>query len=588
MVMALLALVAKLVTVQVLHSSAYAEAAQQESSHQVVVPALRGGIYARNGAPLAMSVPTEDIISDDFQVAHPLTLAAALSPLLHVPAATLAPELHQRSGYVVLAKQVSQSNAAIISRDAFPGITMVADSTRVVTNGNLALPVLGFTNGAGAGAAGLEYGDNSVLSGRAGKETILESPGGVALPQTPVTDKVASQPGTGVELTLDTQLQYESEQALASAIESSQSVSGIAIVMDVKTGQILSMANLVSTHPDAPVQATAPAVKTSAGGVVAIGPSDPVDEAPSNFAVTKLYEPGSVFKLVTFSAALQYGLINPNTVFTVPDQIQLDGSTFHDAEVHPTESLTATQILAQSSNIGTSEIAQMLGEQRLLNQVQNLGFGEPTGLNFPGESPGLLATATQWEPTDYVSLPIGQVDAVSALQVLDAYNAVANGGMFVQPKLVLGTIGSSGAVTATAPSPTHRAFSPVVDSELTNMLEQVVAEGTGTSATVPGYTVAGKTGTAQIPTQGQDSYVAGAYMASFVGFAPATNPTFSMIVVLDRPTPIFGGTVAAPVFAQIMSYALHRYDIPTTPGAATAVNPTTTKETAASQAQDIT
>jgi cell division protein FtsI (penicillin-binding protein 3) len=284
---------------------------------------------------------------------------------------------------------------------------------------------------------------------------------------------------------------------------------------------------------------------------------------------------------------LQDGIINPNTVFSVPDQIQLDGSTFHDAEPHPTEALSATQILAQSSNIGTSEIAQDLGEQRLLAQVQDLGFGEPTGLAFPGESPGLLATAAQWEPTDYVSLPIGQVDAVSALQVLDAYNAVANGGVFVQPKLVEATVGADGTMTATKASPTHRVISPAVDSELTNMLEQVVAEGTGTSAVVPGYTVAGKTGTAQIPTAGNDSYIPGAYMASFVGFAPAQNPTLSMIVVLDRPTPIFGGTVAAPVFSQIMSYALHRYDIPTTPGAAT-TPPAGSSTTASDQTQDIT
>jgi cell division protein FtsI (penicillin-binding protein 3) len=185
-----------------------------------------------------------------------------------------------------------------------------------------------------------------------------------------------------------------------------------------------------------------------------------------------------------------------------------------------------------------------------------------------------------------VSLPIGQVDAVNALQVLDAYNAVANGGVFVQPKLVEAKVSPSGAVTKTPPSPTHQAFSPSVDSQLTSMLEQVVATGTGTSATVPGYTVAGKTGTAQIPTQGQDSYVTGAYMASFVGFAPAVNPTLSIIVVLDQPTPIFGGTVAAPVFSQIMSYALHRYDIPTTPGATTAPPPPT--ESTTSQAQDIT
>ncbi len=583
----MLLLVARLVDVQVLHAGAYEAAARGESSITVSLPSVRGGIFARDGSPLAMSVATDDVVADDYQVAHPIDTALALSPLINVPATTLASELHRPTGYVVLAHQIPTSTGQKIAADALPGITLIDDAKRVVPNGNLASPVIGFTNAAGRGAAGLEYGDNRELAGTDGKETIVESPSGVTLPQSPVSDEVATTPGTGLELTLDTQLQYESEQALASAIESSNAVSGTAVVMDVKTGQILSMANLVATHP-APL-GSAPATSTSpAAGVVPIGPNDPVNEAPNNLAVTQLYEPGSVFKLVTFSAALQDGLINPNSVFTVPDQIELDGSTFHDAEAHPTEQLTATQILAQSSNIGTSEIAQGVGETRLLNQVQTLGFGEPTGLDFPGESPGLLATAADWEPTDYVSLPIGQVDAVSALQVLDAYNAVANGGVFVAPKLVQGTVSPSGALTPTPASPTHEVFSPSVDSELTSMLEQVVDVGTGTSAAVPGYTVAGKTGTAQIPTTGQDSYVEGAYMASFVGFAPAVNPTLSMIVVLNRPTPIFGGTVAAPVFSQIMSYALHRYDIPTTPGAQTSTTPGSTNETAAAQAQDIT
>src|SRR6202034_4229077 len=293
---------------------------------------------------------------------------------------------------VVLAKQLSLNEGQKIAADAFPGITLVSDSKRVVTNGNLASPVLGIVNGQGAGAAGIEYGDDKLLAGTPGRETLIESPSGVALPQSPVADKVSSRAGTGIELTLDTQLQYETEQVLASGIETSQALDGMAVVMDVKTGQILSMANLVSTHPNAPVSATSPAA-TTVGGVIPIGPKDAVNEAPSNYAVTQLYEPGSVFKLVTFSAALQNGLINPNSIFTVPDQISLDGSIFHDADPHPTEKLTATQILAQSSNIGTSEIAQGLGEQRLLDQVKNLGFGQPTGLKFPGESPGLLATA---------------------------------------------------------------------------------------------------------------------------------------------------------------------------------------------------
>jgi cell division protein FtsI (penicillin-binding protein 3) len=584
LVVAMLLLVARLVDVQVLHAGAYAAQARGESAITVSLPSLRGGIYARDGSPLALSVPTDDVVADDFQIAHPVTTAQALAPMLHVPVATLAAQLHQRSGYVVLARQLSPTIGQKIAADSLPGITLISDSKREVPNGDLASPVVGFTNAAGKGAGGLEYGDNQRLAGSAGKETIMESPGGVALPQSPVTNQVATTPGTGLELTVDTQLQYESEQALAKAIESSNSVSGTAVVMDVKTGQILSMANLVATHPaplGAPTTATNPP-----GGVVPIGPKDAVSEAPSNLAVTQLYEPGSVFKLVTFSAALQNALINPNTVFTVPDQMKLDGSTFHDAEPHPTQQMTATQILAQSSNIGTSEIAQGVGEQRLLNQVKLLGFGQATGLNFPGESPGLLATAAQWEPTNYVSLPIGQVDAVNPLQVLDAYNTVANGGVYVAPKLVQATVSPAGTVTKAAASPTHRVLSPSVNSEVTSMLEQVVNQGTGTSATVPGYTVAGKTGTAQIPTQGHDSYVTGAYMATFVGFAPASNPTLSMIVVLDRPTPIFGGTVSAPVFSQIMSYALHRYDIPTTPGAGTSTTPAAGKTS--DQAQDIT
>ena len=590
LIVAVLLVVARLVDVQVLHSGSYQAAARGESSITVSLPSLRGGIYDRDGAPLALSVATDDVVADDYQVLHPVQTATALSPIIHVPVATLAAELHRRSGYVVLARQLPRSTGQTISADAFPGISLIADSRREVPNGNLASPVVGFTNAAGQGAAGLEYEYNKPEAGTNGKDVITQSPNGVTLPQSPVTQQVASVPGTGLELTLDSQLQYESEQALAKAIETSNATSGTAVVMDVKTGQILSMANLVATHAaTSGATPTTPTTPTDPGGVVPIGPGNAVNEAPSNLAVTQLYEPGSVFKLVTFSAALQDGLINPNSVFTVPDQISLDGSTFHDAEPHPTEQLSATQILAQSSNIGTGLIAQGVGEQRLLNQVKALGFGQSTGLNFPGESPGLLATAAQWEPTDYVSLPIGQVDAVSALQVLDAYNAVANGGTYVAPKLVQATVSPSGVLTNTAPSATHRVFSPSVDSELSTMLEQVVNVGTGTSAAVPGYAVAGKTGTAQIPTAGHDSYITGAYMASFVGFAPAANPTLSMIVVLDRPTPIFGGTVAAPVFSQIMSYALHRYDIPTTPGAQTpATTPGSKPTTTADQAQDIT
>ena len=299
-----------------------------------------------------------------------------------------------------------------------------------------------------------------------------------------------------------------------------------------------------------------------------------VSEALSNSAVTQVYEPGSVFKLVTFSAALADSVITPSSKLSVPSSLPMGKYTFHDAEQHGTVAMTATQILAQSSNIGTIEVARGLGESRLLNQIANLGFGKPTGLGIPGESQGLVPGAAQWTGTSIGSTPIGQDDAVTAQQVLDAYNAVADGGVFVSPRLVRATVDAKGGVTATAPSPSHRVIDPTTDSELTTMLEQVVASGTGTSAAIDGYTVAGKTGTAQVPSPDHLGYIPGAYIGTFAGFAPAQHPILSAIVVLDRPTPIYGGAVAAPVFSTIMAYALHHFGIPTTATATTAASTT--------------
>ncbi len=469
------------------------------------------------------------------------------------------------------------------------GITLLDSSQRVNPDGDLASPVIGDVHQSGTGASGLEYEFNKELSGTPGSETLLESPGGVTLPGTPAADQRVARAGTGLELTLDQQLQYTTEQDLAAQIVATHATSGIAEVMDVRTGDILSMANLVSNATGSTKSAAgAPPTASSDQGTkaITIGPKGPVADAPSDLAVTQLYEPGSVFKLVTFSAALADGLISPTPPSRVPDQIMLDGSTFHDAEAHPTEELSATQILAQSSNIGTSEIAQGLGEQRLLAQMSQPGF-RPA--HRPRTSPARsrpVADAADWEPTDYVSLAIGQVDAVTAQQVLDAYNAVANGGVLVAPRLVRATVAPDGRPTPAPARPGRRVIPAATDQELTSMLEQVVATGTGTNAAIPGYTVAGKTGTAQIPTAGGTGYVPGAYMATFVGMAPATNPVLAGIVVLNRPTPIFGGAVSAPVFSQVMGYALHRYDIPTTPGAPTTPPPPGT--VASTGTQDVT
>ena len=556
------ALVARLVAVQDFSHQHYAALSKSELTQQVSVPAVRGGIYDRSGEVLAESVTKQTVVADPLLITHPAPIADKLSPLLGISADQLRSELTEHSGFVYLAHRVSDQVAAAVTKLHLPGINLVPESQRVEPDGLLAEPVVGSVGYDGSGSSGLEYQYQSTLAGKAGSEDLMQAPDGVALTGT-TSSAVASRPGSGLELTLDQSIQYVAEQALGAEIAAAHATGGTAVVMDVKSGDVLAMADLTATRPG--TEATPPSGTT---GPTLVSSSDTlpagVEEAASNSAVTQVYEPGSVFKLVTFSAALAAGVITPNQVLSVPGSLPMGKYTFHDAESHGTESLSATQILAESSNIGTIEVAQGLGEDRLLAQIGNLGFGRATGLEFPGESEGLVPGAAAWTGTSIGSTPIGQDDAVTAQQILDAYNSVANGGVFVQPRLVRGIVTSSGSVSPTAPSPTRRVIDPATDAELVSMLESVVASGTGTSAAIDGYTVAGKTGTAQMPDPNHLGYIPGAYVGTFAGFAPAEHPVLSAIVVLDHPTPIYGGAVAAPVFSTIMAYALHHYGIPTT------------------------
>jgi cell division protein FtsI (penicillin-binding protein 3) len=584
LVVVFVALVGRLVVVQEFSHQHYAKLSSAELVQSTSVPAVRGGIYDRNGEVLAESVTKQTVVADPFQITHPRNTADALAPVLGLPVDQLVDDLTQHSGFVYLAHRVSDAVAAKVTALDLTGITLEPESQRVQPDGQLASPVVGTVGWNGNGLSGLEYQYQSELAGKAGSTDLMQGPDGVNLPGASA-GTVAAVPGTGVELTIDESIQYVAEQALAAEISASHAYSGTAVIMDVKTGDVLAMADLQSTTGSATTGATPTASSTpttsttttttpasttppSTTGPTLMSQADTlpagVEEAPSNSAVTQVYEPGSVFKLVTFSAALAAGLTTPNQEITVPATLAMGGYTFHDAEAHGNEQLTATGILAQSSNIGTIEVAQRLGESGLLSQIGNLGFGKPTGLNFPGESQGIVPGPGAWTGTSIGSTPIGQDDAVNAQQILDAYNAVANGGVLVAPRLVQGTVSPSGVTTATAASTSHRVISPTTDAQLTQMLEGVVASGTGTEAAIDGYTGAGKTGTAQIPDPNKLGYIAGAYVGSFAGFAPAQNPVLSAVVVLDHPTPIYGGAVAAPVFSTIMSYALHHYGIPTT------------------------
>ncbi len=539
--------------------------------------ALRAGIYDRNAQILAVSRPTSLVIADDMQISHPATEAAAMAPLVHVPVAKLTRMLSKKhDGYVVITNDLNLASGHKVSSLVFPGIVVQSSSVRTYPSGPIATSVLGGTNAQGAGSAGLEYKYQSLLAGRTGVTRAFVSSSGVNLPSAASTVVTKAKPGVGLELTLDTSLQFVAERALARELASTGAVDGSAVVMDVKTGQILADASLVNTHTQAGVLGPVPAWGHSVG-------VPGIQQTINNLPFTQAYEPGSVFKVVTFSAALQQGVITPNSVFAVPNAVNVGGRYFHDAEAHGLEHLTATQILALSSNIGTYEIGSKVGEAGLLAQVERLGFGQQTPVDFPGETSGLLVSAANWHTSDQVALPIGQVDAVPPIQILDAYNTIANGGVYVAPKLVRGYVHANGTVSATPPSVHYRALSPAVDATMVSMLEQVVLAGTGTSAIIPGYSVAGKTGTASMFIPGKAQLLSGAYNATFVGFAPANAPVLSMIVVIERPqTMIFGGEVAAPVFQQVMSYALHHYGIPSN---GTVVKPLTGK---ASISSDVT
>lgn len=546
--MAFVLVIARLTWVQVIHDRAYAAVGRSELLHTVVLAAQRGSLLDRDGRVLAMSVPLQTVVADPHQIDDPLGEAKALSPVLKVSVATLQHELSLGSGFVYLAHQVDDPTAAAVRALGLPGISFIKEPKREQPAGDLALPVLGSVGRDGHGQAGIEYQYDHHLAGRSGQMVVQRDPLGRGIPGGVVSNQ-AAQPGQGLVLTLDTALQSEVHQDLSNEVSASGAKAGMAVVMDSRNGDILAMVNLVrpSNQPTgAPVQ------------------------APSNLALTEVFEPGSTAKIAAIGGALQDHVVTPTQRLVVPDQLQVAGTTFHDAEPHPTTDLSVGDILARSSNVGTITIAKMLGKERINSFLEAFGLGQPTGLGFPGESAGFLDKPAHWSGTAIGSVPIGQDEAVTAVQMLDAYNVVANAGVMVPPRLVDATIDPSGAehpVPARAP---RRVISARTANQLKPMLEQVVQgpDGTGNAAAIPGYTVAGKTGTAQEPYVGRPGYQPGAYMASFVGFIPAQRPALTAIVVLDQPTPIYGGSVAAPVFADIGRYALRHFQVPPAPGTA--------------------
>jgi len=536
MALAFSAVVVRLVFVQGLSSSKYATFGQSQRLSTVNIPAERGSIFDRNHVELAMTIRQRTVWANPQLIRDPVADARALAPILHMDENPLTDKLRSCGGFVYLARKVDDATADKVAALKIEGINLLEEPKRFEPAGDLAASVLGQVGLDNQGLSGLEVQYEHQLQGRPGEEVVEHDPAGKQI-AAGLKEIKKSARGGNLTLTLDRSMQYETERALGQEIVASKAKGGIAIVSNPRTGEILAMASL----------------QPGANG----GP--PVPTA-SNNAVTSVYEPGSANKGVTISGALEEGVVQPTDTITVPDHITIGTANIHDDENHATGSWTITDIVANSSNVGTDLIAQRLGKTRIDKYLRAYGYGQKTALHFPGESAGLLLDPKNWSGASIATVPIGQGVAVTALQMLEVYNTIANGGMYVAPRLVQG---------ASVPPP-RRVVSTKTAQQITAMLEQVVTRGTAKAAHIDGYTVAGKTGTARKVAEGGKGYKDGAYIATFAGFVPVEQPQLSAIVVLDEPTPIYGGLTSAPTFADIARYGLRLFKIPP-PAVATTV-----------------
>jgi cell division protein FtsI (penicillin-binding protein 3) len=556
------AVAARLVSIQGISADHYLAVGLSQRLTTTSLPGQRGTIFDRTGQELAVTVPQTTIWADPQLVTDPQTESATLAPILGIDQTVLDGRLRSAGQFVFLAHKVDDAVAVRVTGLKLAGVFGMPEPKRFLPAGTLALPLLGVVGADDTGLSGLEREYNQQLAGRPGK--LVEErdpkgsqiPGGVRQYQAPVN-------GQDLVLTVDEALQAQTEQALANQIVAAKAKSGTAAVMDTHTGELLAVASLTIPTPTATGAPTAAAIPATASTVPAACPTTACTPGPSPTAspFTNVFEPGSMSKLVTISAALEGGVVAPSDHFSVPDTLKLSDATFRDAESHPVENWTVTDILANSSNVGTITIAQRLGKQRLNAALSAFGFGQPTAVAFPGESDGLVPTPAQWSATSIGTIAIGQGVAVTAIQMLAAYNTIANGGVYVAPKLVAATVDAAGQSHPTPPSPEHRVVSPTVAQDMTTMLGEVVRVGTGQTAKVDGYTVAGKTGTALIALPGSRGYMNGVYTAGFAGFVPAEHPDLTAIVVIDQ-TPLFGAAAAAPVFRSVAGDALRDFRIP--------------------------
>ncbi len=506
----------------------------------VTTPANRGSIFDRTGVQLAIGEQMTTVYADPSQVVNAAVVADDAHKILGVDANALYAQLqNKKSQFVYIERFADPTTAKLLLAKHLTGVSSYPEEKRIYPQLTVAPQVIGYAGVDNTGLEGLEIQYNKQLAGRPGKQTVITDPLGRAI------DVISSRPGEQGEdvfSTIDHTMQAQAELVLRQTLAQWKAKAASAIVIDPTTGEVLAMAQ-------------APGYNDNDSNIVS-------QALQRNRPVTDSYEPGSTFKLVTITAALSLGIVKPSTKFTLPYKLRYgpcDQCTVHDAEIRPTETLTVAQILAQSSNVGAVTIAEKLGPATLSKWIAKFGFGHTTGIDFPGESPGFVLPLDQWNETTIGNNPIGQGISVTPIQMASVYAAVANGGVWIQPHLVSRVGGRAPEVWKK-----KRLMSPAVDAQVKSMLTGVVADAgaTGTAAAIPGYSVAGKTGTGQV-ADGAGGYSKYNYEATFVGMVPASHPRLVVLVKVDDPRgSIFGGVVAAPAFAQIAKFDLQYLSIP--------------------------
>jgi cell division protein FtsI (penicillin-binding protein 3) len=520
----------------VFRSSALSAAAATEHIDNQTIPAVRGTITDRNGVVFALSQPVDTVIADPLIIrANPQAMAARIAPLLKLSKSTVIDDLTKpNTGYVKIKADVPETTAQRIQKMGYNGLSLTPGEEQVYPRGSSLGQVLGWAGSKRKNSGGLEYLLWKQLAGQTGHRRVVTAQTGQAI--SVQTTKPMVQ-GKTVQLTVSAPLQNEVEQVLSQVGEEYHPKGATAIVTDPQTNQVLAIANWPSFNPN--------------DAITAANESDTEDQA-----VGFSYEPGSTFKAITVAGALQDGLVTPDTVFTVPPDLEAYGKTVSDAESHGYVNYTVEQILKYSSNIGADLIGRDLGADRFAGWVNKFGFGKPTGVDLSGEQGGIVPPVDDYNGLSMLNLPFGQGQSVTPMQMVQAYDAIADGGVLRTPQ-VIESIGGEQQKAARG----KRIISGKVASELRDMLRGVLADGgTASGAAIPGYDLAGKTGTAEVAVDGK--YSATDFVASFIGMVPASDPKLVVAVVVNDPkSDIYGGTVAAPAFQQIVGWAVPYFGI---------------------------